>query len=180
VAVRDIAGRRYALAVMDIARSSGTFESWSEAIDGLGSLTQSPEFVAALQADGMTDERLTTIVRQVVPDISDVQLNLFRLLRQKARLALGPSIASYFAELLDQERGIIRARVRTAVALDDAQREAVRERLATQTGRTVELEAEVDPSILGGAILQVGDQLIDGSTRRRLQRLRQELVTAGR
>ena len=179
MAVRDIAGRRYALAAMDIARSSGTFDSWSEALDGLGSLTQNPEFVAALQADGMTDERFTEIVRQVVPGISDVQLNLFRLLRRKGRLALGVSIASYFAELLDQERGIIRARVRTAVALDDAQREAIRGRLAGQTGRTVELEAEVDPSIIGGAILQVGDQLIDGSTRRRLQRLRQELVAAG-
>src|SRR5688572_4022219 len=165
---------------MDIARSSGTFESWGEAIDGLGSLTQSPEFVAALQADGMTDERFADIVRQVVPGISDVQLNLFRLLRRKGRLALGVSIASYFAELLDQERGIIRARVRTAVALDDAQREAIRGRLAGQTGRTVELEAEVDPSIIGGAIFQVVDQLIDGSTRRRLQRLRQEFVTPGR
>ena len=128
----------------------------------------------------MTDERFADIVRQVVPGISDVQLNLFRLLRRTGRRALGVSIASYFAELLDQERGIIRARVRTAVALDDAQREAIRGRLAGQTGRTVELEAEVDPSIIGGAILQVGDQLIDGSTRRRLQRLRQELVTAGR
>ena len=180
MAVRDIAGRRYALAAMDIARASGTFESWREAIEGLAALTQSPEFVAALQSDGMTDERFAAIVRQVVPGISDVQLNLFRLLRRKGRLALGPSIASYFAELLDQERGIVRARVRTAVPLDDAQREAIRERLAAETGRTVELETEVDPSIIGGAILQVGDQLIDGSTRRRLQRLRQELVTAGR
>jgi F-type H+-transporting ATPase subunit delta len=180
VAVRDVAGRRYALAALEIARANGTFDSWRTAIDGLGSLTQRPDFVAALQADGMTDERFAAIVRQVVPAISPIELNLFRLLRRKGRLALGPSIASYFAELLDIERGVIRARVRTAVPLDDAQREAVRHRLATQTGQTVELDAAVDPAIIGGAILQVGDQLIDGSTRRRLQRLRQELANAGR
>jgi F-type H+-transporting ATPase subunit delta len=114
-----------------------------------------------------------------VPQIRPVELNLFRLLRSKTRLALGPSIASYFTELLDQERGVVRARLRTAVPLDAAQLSAVQQRLAGQTGATVELEAEVDPAIMGGAILQVGDQLIDGSTRRRLQRLRQELIAAG-
>jgi F-type H+-transporting ATPase subunit delta len=178
VEVRDVAGRRYALAVLEIARSDGSFESWSRAIDGLASLTQRPEFVAALQADGMTDEKFTAVVRQVVPEIRQVELNLFRVLRSKTRLALGPSIASYFTELLDRERGIVRARLRTAVPLDEQQLSAVRQRLTSQTAATVELEAEVDPSILGGAVLQIGDQLIDGSTRRRLQRLRQELTAA--
>lgn len=179
MAVRDVAGRRYALATMDIARSDGSFDSWARALDGLNSLTQRAEFVAALQADGMTDEKFVAIVRQVVPEIRPVELNLLRLLRSKSRLALGPSIASYFADLLDEERGIVRARLRTAVPLDDAQVAGVRQRLTTQTGRTVELEASVDPAIIGGAILQVGDQLIDGSTRRRLQRLRTELLAAG-
>ncbi|MFN8638251.1 MAG: ATP synthase F1 subunit delta [Dehalococcoidia bacterium] len=179
MAVRDVAGRRYALAAMDIARADGSFDSWARAIDGLNSLTQRPEFVAALQADGMTDEKFVAVVRQVVPEIRPIELNLLRLLRSKSRLALGPSIASYFADLLDEERGIVRARLRTAVPLDDAQVAGVRQRLAAQTGRTVELEAEVDPAIIGGAILQVGDQLIDGSTRRRLQRLRAELSAAG-
>lgn len=178
MAVRDVAGRRYALAAMEIARADGSFDSWARAVDGLGELTQRSEFVAALQADGMTDERFAAIVRQVVPNLRPVELNLFRLLRSKSRLALGPSIASYFLELLDTERRIVRARLKTAIALDAAQVAGVRQRLATQTGATVELEAEVDPAIIGGAILQIGDQLIDGSTRRRLQRLRMELIAA--
>ncbi len=176
MAVRDIAGRRYALAAMAIARADRSFDSWGRAIEGLGELTERGDFVAALQADGMTDERFAAIVNEVVPGLRPVELNLFRLLRSKTRLALGPSIASYFRELLDQERGVVRARLRTAVPLDDAQLTAVRQRLAAQTGATVELEAAVDPAIIGGAIVQVGDQLIDGSTRRRLQRLRMELM----
>lgn len=179
MAVRDVAGRRYALAAMDLARSDGSFDSWARALDALESLTQRREFVDALQADGMTDEKFVAIVRQVAPEIRPIELNLFRLLRSKARLALGPSIASYFTELVDAERGVVRARLRTAVPLDEQQVAGFRQRLAAQTGATVELEAEVDPEIMGGAILQVGDQLIDGSTRRRLQRLRQELTAAG-
>jgi len=179
VAERDIAGRRYALAIIEIARANGTFDRWSEALETLSALTSVPGAVAALQGDGMTDERFTAIVRQVLPDVADVELNLFRLLRRKARLGLGMSIAEYYRELLDEERGIARARVRTAIALDDAQREAITQRLASQTGKTIVLDAEVDASIIGGAIVQIGDQLIDGSTRRRLQRLRQELAQAG-
>jgi F-type H+-transporting ATPase subunit delta len=179
VAERDIAGRRYALAVIEIARANGTFDRWAEALEALDALTSVPGAAAALQGDGMTDERFAGIVGQVQPGISEVELNLFRLLRRKSRLALGPSIADYFRELLDEERGIARAHVRTAVALDDAQREAIQQRLASQTGKTIVLDAEVDPSIIGGAIVQIGDQLIDGSTRRRLQRLRQDLAQAG-
>lgn len=179
MAVRDVAGRRYALAVMEIARASGEFDRWRDAMEGLEGLTARAEYVAALQADGMTDEKFQAIVRQVVPGIGQAQLNLFRLLRRKARLALGPSVASYFRELLDAERRVVRATIRTAVALDESQRAAIEARLAAQTGRTVELETEVDASLLGGAIIQVGDELIDGSTRRRLQRLRQELANAG-
>lgn len=173
---RDVAGRRYALAVIDMAQSDNSFESWAVAIEGLESLTQQGSFVSALQADGMTDEKFAAIVRQVVPAIRPVELNLFRLLRHKNRLALGPSINSFFTELWDQARGIERAVVRTAVPLDDAQRTAIAADLSRSTGHQVELESEVDPSLLGGAVIRVGDHLIDGSTRTRLRALRQQLV----
>jgi F-type H+-transporting ATPase subunit delta len=125
-----------------------------------------------LQSDGMTDERFQEIVRQVVPEIRPAELNLFRLLRRKSRLGLGPSINSYFRELWDEERGIERAVVRTAVELSGDQRDSIAARLSTATGKQVQLEAEVDPSLLGGAVVRVGDRLIDGSTRTRLRSLR--------
>src|SRR6188474_32060 len=93
---RDVAGRRYALAIVELARQDGSFAHWSAALDGLEGLTAQSSFVNTLQADGMTDERFTEIVRQVVPDISPVELNVFRLLRRKGRLSLGGSITSYF------------------------------------------------------------------------------------
>ena len=87
-----------------------------------------------------------------VSTISATQLNLFRLLRRKARLALGPDIASFFRELVDEERGVARAVVTSAVELDDDRRSALARRLAEQTGKQVTVETQVDPSILGGLI----------------------------
>lgn len=172
---RDVAGRRYALAIVEIARANGTFAHWLAALEGLEGLTAQSAFVNALQADGMTDERFAAIVRQVVPDVAPVELNLFRLLRHKGRLALGGSITSYFRELWDEERGIERAVVRTAVPLEDAARVAIAQRLAAASGKQVELAAEVDPAILGGAVIRIGDRLVDGSTRARLRALRERL-----
>ena len=172
---RDIAGRRYALAIAEIARGHQAFARWADVLDTLAALTGEPRFIHALQSDGATDEKLQDIVRQLIPDVSTVELNLFRLLRRKSRLALGPSIASYFHELWDVERGIERAVIRTAVELDEPTTERIRLQLEQQTGKSVELTAEVDAALLGGAVIRIGDRLIDGSTRTRLRQLRGRL-----
>ena len=178
-ATRDVAGRRYALAIMDIARVDGDLDGWLEAADALESLTSDGRFVAALQADGMTDEKFATIVRRVMPSVTEKQLNVFRLLRRKTRLSLGPSVASYIRELADEERGVLRAVVTTAVELDADRLERVRQRIVETTGRNrVELETRVDPAILGGMVVRIGDQMLDGSTRARLQELRSSLERA--
>ncbi|MSQ41554.1 MAG: ATP synthase F1 subunit delta [Dehalococcoidia bacterium] len=177
--LRDVAGRRYALAVAEMARAGGDFDAWMEAADGLAALTANSAHVALLQGDGMTDERFGAIVRQVVPGIDGARLNLFRLLRRKGRLGLGGSIASYLRELWDAERGVERAEVRTAVPLDDEQRRRMAQRLSARSGRTVEIEAVVDPALLGGAVIRIGDRLIDGSTRGRLRELRERLAQPG-
>ena len=173
---RDVAGRRYALAIAELACEHDDFDAWLEAVEALEALTASPASVAALQGDGVTDERFRAIVREVAPGIGEMQLNLFRLLRRKARLALGPSVASYFRELWDEQRGVVRALVRTAVELDEERRRRIAQQLTDWTQNTVEVEAEMDPELLGGAVIRIGDQLIDGSTRGRLRRLRDQLV----
>lgn len=177
-APRDIAGRRYALALIAIARDDDAFDAWSDTIEALASLTSERAYVDALQADGLDDERFQGIVRRVQPGIGEKQMNLFRLLRQKSRLALGPSIASFFRELLDAERGILRAEVTSASPLDDDQRRRLLDKLTRETGKQVELETRVDPSLIGGLVVRIGDRMIDGSTRHRLRSLRTQLERA--
>ncbi len=173
---REVAGRRYALAVAELARDHSDFAAWIDAVDGLEALTATPAYVTALQGEETNDERFDAIVRDVVPGIGGIQLNLFRLLRRKRRLSLGASIASYLHELWDEEQGVARAQVRSAVELDGDQRRRIAEQLSQRTGKTVEVEVELDPDLLGGAVIRIGDQLIDGSTRGRLRRLREQLA----
>jgi F-type H+-transporting ATPase subunit delta len=177
-APRDIAGRRYALALLAIARDDGDFDAWSETIDALEALTAQRAYVEALQADGMTDAQFQAIVRRVQPAIGAKQLNFLRLLRRKSRLALGASIASFFRELLDEERGVLRAEVTSAVALDEEQRRRLAEKLARDTGKQVQLETRVDQALLGGLVVRIGDRMVDGSTRSRLRSLRTQLERA--
>ena len=178
MAARNVAGRRYALAMIDIARADGDFDAWLDAAEVLDALTAQSSHTEALQADGMTDADFQAIVRRVLPNVGAKQLNLFRLLRRKNRMALGPSIASFFRELLDEERGIVRATVTSAVELGEARVASIREQLASQTGKTVELETGVDGELVGGLVIRVGDQLLDGSTRGRLRALRSHLERA--
>lgn len=163
---------------MEIARSEGAIDSWLEAVEALGALTANSRYADMLQADGMTDAKFATIVRQVLPAITEKQLNLFRLLRRKSRLALGPSIAEYFRELVDEERGVVRAVVTTAVELDEERRRQVQQQLEQATGRRIVLDVQTDPAIIGGMVLRIGDEMLDGSTRTRLRSLRSQLERA--
>lgn len=172
---RDIAGRRYAIAILEIAREDGNLDGWLEAVDALEGLTAEAAYIEALQGDGMTDENFQAIVRQVYPGVTPAQLNLFRLLRRKARLSLGPSIAAFFREMVDEERGIARATVTSAVELDPERREVLLQRLREETGREVVLEERVDPELLGGLVVRIGDRMLDGSARSRLRELRERL-----
>ena len=178
---RDVAGRRYALAIMEfVSEDPSAAGAWEAAVDGLEALTQTSAYVDALQGDGTADEGFQAVVRRVVPGIGQTQLNLLRLLRRKGRLALGPSIASYVRELLDEQRGIARAEVRTAVAIDDERRRWFAAQLGELTGKQVEVDAQVDPDLIGGAVVRISDRLIDGSTRSRLRALRGQLTQGSR
>ena len=177
---REIAGRRYALAIMDIAREDSSYEAWSSAVDVLEAMTSESQYINALQSDGITDEHFVSIVRDVLADIGVKQLNLFRLLRSKRRLSLGLSIASYYRELLDEHNDIIRVTVRTAIELDDERQAKLKQQISEGTGKKVELSTIIDSTILGGMTIRIDDLLIDASTRTKLQSLRREFERAGR
>src|SRR5207253_11455529 len=106
-------------------------------------------------------------------------INLAKLLLRKNRTALAPAIATVFREMADAERGIAHAKVKTAVPLDDAERQALERRLSSLVGRSVEMQLEVDPSILGGIVARIGDEVIDGSAKGKLIQLRRRLQQAG-
>lgn len=175
-AVSSIAAGRYAQAAFDVALAEGTVEAWLAAIDELGALTSEKRFVRALSQ--VDEARFEAIVAAVFPQRSRTQMNFFRLLWQKRRLSLGPSVARRFAGLVEAHRGILRAEITTAQVLDEDQEARIVAQLSAQTGTHIRPEFRVDGTLLGGAIIQVGDRKIDGSMKAKFRDLRSELSAA--
>ncbi len=116
------------------------------------------------------------LIESGLGDQPPLPLNLARLLVGKGRTALAAGIAAQFDELVEAHQGIARATARTAVPLSEEVKQAMVQRLESETGLRVLLETEVDADLIGGAVVQIGDRLIDASTRARLTALRESLI----
>ena len=103
-------------------------------------------------------------------------INLMLLLASRNLVHLLPAIADRFQELLDAHNGVSRAEAVSAVPLDDSQRRSVERALADVYGGEIRLTSRVDPEILGGMVIRIGDKVLDGSARTRLQNMRRELA----
>ena len=112
-------------------------------------------------------------------DVQPLALNLAKLLIAKGRSLEARYVAISFGEMVDEREGLAHARVTTAVELTPAQVTAISDRLGRALNKRVETTTVVDPSILGGLVVRVGDQMVDGSIRSRLKALRRELQGAG-
>jgi F-type H+-transporting ATPase subunit delta len=106
--------------------------------------------------------------------------NLVELLLDRRRLSRLPAISREYKRLLDRRRGITEAVVTTPTPLAADELEAVRARIQQLAGTTVDIRAEVDPDLLGGITVRLGDRLLDASVRGRLERLRSQLLAGSR
>jgi F-type H+-transporting ATPase subunit delta len=172
------AARRYAQAAFGIASETDSLAMWREQLAEVGEVL-SESGAASLFADGRrpAGERIALLER--VLDVDPLVLNLAKLLILKGRTAEASAIAQVFAEMVDAEDGVAHAVVTTAVDLSAEQLTQIESTLSEALGVSIDARAETDPNILGGLVVRVGDRLIDGSLRSRLESLRQELVQAG-
>ena len=105
----------------------------------------------------------------------DAFRNLLGLLFDNRRLALLPEIAGLFDELRFEAERVVRAKVTSAVALADGELETIKAALRKRFGREVEVETAIDASLIGGALIDAGDIVIDGSVKGKLARLQTAL-----
>ena len=100
---------------------------------------------------------------------------LIGIMLERKRIELIPALAEAFAGRLRQHRGVELADVTTAIEIGDAERGLIAERISHAMGKRVELRTHVDPDIIGGVVVRVGDQLFDASVLGKLERLRRSL-----
>lgn len=167
---------RYAEAAFEIAEEQGTLLKWQDDLPALGEIVSDEQvrrFLATSKAPLKT--RIDT-VQNLLPELDPLVGNLLAILITRGMAGLLPGITQEYQRLLDEHRGVRRAYVSTAVAVDQDVLERISQRLVRTIGFDVVIESKVDPSIIGGFVARVGDLLVDGSTRTRLNQLRRKLM----
>ena len=172
--------KRYAQASFELALERDELESWQESLGRIAGLTKDEELMALLQHPRLPLETKKNILKKQLGEINSLALNLSFLLIGKGALKLTADISKQYNQLLDVHRGIERAKVTTAMSLNDEERKAIPSRLGEIIGRKLVIDTQVDPSIIGGFIARIGDTLIDGSIRQKLETLKRSLVEVGR
>ena len=173
--------RRYAEAAFALADESGALDRWSGDLLTLANFIDESEVKGILTSNRVPrDEKMRLLDAGVKAYVSPLAMNLARLLEQRGKVTLARDIQLAFQEMLDERRGVAHAVVTTAVPLADDERAAIAAKLSSLTGKQVDVTSLVDPSIIGGIIARIGDQLVDGSTRSRLTALKRNLEGATR
>jgi F-type H+-transporting ATPase subunit delta len=168
----------YAEALFEVARAEGTLDSVE---DELFRFSQTLQGTDELR-EALTDARIPAARRQqIVEDLlggkaSPVTVSLVSMVVGMGRARDLPAIIAQLVERSAAEANKEVAEVRTAVALSATQRERLVAALNKATGKQVTLKVVVDPSVLGGVVAQVGDTVIDGSVRGRLDQLKQKVL----
>ena len=171
------AAKRYAQAAFEIAVQDGTIDGWRSSLADIATvLTDSSAADVFADARIPVDERVAMVGRAL--DIPEKPLNLARVLVSKGRSHEARGVSEAFNRMADERAGIAHAQITTAVSLSPEELAAIESRLTATTGKTISAVAVVDPAIIGGVVVRVGDELIDGSVRTRLKRLRRELEGA--
>jgi F-type H+-transporting ATPase subunit delta len=161
--------RPYGEAVFQVAEAGARLGEWSNTLATMASVTAQPEVRAAIGDPKITADRLYGLFVSLCGDALAVEVqNLARTLIANRRLALVPEIRDIYEELKNAREGVIEARITTAFPLDDAQLAALIAGLERRFRRTVNPQVSVDGELIGGVRVQVGDELIDGSMRGRL------------
>jgi F-type H+-transporting ATPase subunit delta len=167
-------GRRYARAVLGIARETGALIAAGEELARATAAFVEPELQSVVQSPVVAQLARRAIVEKVVGrlGLSPAVKNLIRLLADRGRLGELPDVARAYDTLVDRELGRTRVNIRSAAPLTGEQR-AELERLAGRLagGKEIIVSAEVDPGLIGGVVVDAGGTVYDGSVKTQLARL---------
>jgi F-type H+-transporting ATPase subunit delta len=177
MARRDSAPRRYADAAFEIATRDKSIETWRKELDAAAETLSDGDLGRVLANPALPLDQRVAAAEKVFAKLSGPVRNLVLLLVRRHRIEQLPRVAAEFRRLDDKRNGLTHATATSALPLEADEVKAISARLEELTGGKVALETAVDPSLLGGLVVRVGDRLIDGSVRGRLERLRNQLAS---
>jgi len=169
----------YARALFQVASEKGDLDSVREQLgvfdDALAQQGDLKAFFFSPQFS--TDEKIDGL-RRAVEGASPEVMNFLEALLERSRMPAIHRIRRRFDEMWERERKLLPVQITSAVELDSETVDQIGRRIGEQTGEQVQLTSQVDPEIIGGIVVRVGNQIIDASVRARLERLRRAVATA--
>lgn len=177
---RDRLIQGYAQALFAVAEAEGDLEQVEDELYRFGKTVESqPELRDALTDPALPLDRKRAVLEELLGDkASPHTSNLLTFLVEQGRARDLQRIVTALAEVAAERRRKAVAEVRSAVPLDEDQRARLAEALSKATGKDIELKVLVDPGVIGGVVARVGDQVFDGSVRRKLEIAREQLTRA--
>ena len=164
--------RPYAQAVFELAKDSGHYGPWSEALEFLAKVAADKDMAALFSNPRVSRQQAADIVIELLGEaVGDEPKNLVRLLAQNHRLQALSAISEQYEILRAEAERTIRAELESALPISDEEQHRIAGALKTRLGREVELVVTTNRELVGGAVIRAGDLVIDGSIRARLERL---------
>ena len=166
--------RPYARALFLLAKEVGQLKDVSEALGFSAHASAVPAVAGLIGNPRATIEQLLGLL--VHPEAPDVMRNFLPVLAENGRLALLPDVAAVFEQLRAESEQVVKANITSANPLSDAELKQLTDALKKRFGREVDVQTSVDASLIGGAVIDTGDVVIDGSLRNKLSRLNASLA----
>ena len=175
--LKGATARRYAEAVFDLGVQQDALDRWQSDLGLIAEAYSNRRLSFILRQPKIPFARKEAIVRDLLAKhVTPQALALALLLVERELVELAPKVAEAFEQKLNDYRGQANATITTAAPIDARQQQEIAGYLQTLTGKQITLQTRVDPNILGGVVAQIGDTLIDGSVRRRLTLLREQII----
>ena len=161
--------RPYAEAVFQLADKAGELAKWSDTLASMAGIAANPDMLEAMGNPRLTADQLYGIFASLAGEAMFVQSqNLVRVLIENRRLSLVPEIRDLFDDLKNEREGVVEAQITSAFPLEGAALAQLVADLEKRFKRRIQPVVSVDPELIGGACVQVGDEVIDGSVRGKL------------
>lgn len=179
----NVYARRYAQAVFRMALEQKELNVWQSDLRKIASVVRDEALFSLLTNREVSFDEKTKVLSERLGEIHPMALKLVSMLVARDRMGMIEDISDEYQQLLDNYHGVEGAEVAdvtTAVPLDDEDRLKLAQRITDMVGKPIVLRVKVDPGIVGGIIIRIGDKLIDGSIRSKLAALRRELGGVGK
>jgi len=169
--------RPYAKAAFAEARADSMLGAWSAALHTAAAVVGDPRVHSLLGDPHVSSTQLSQLVMDLAgAGLGEHGRNFVQTLAESRRLDCLPEISALFDAYKDDAEGIADVTVTSATPLDERQQQTLSAALARRLKREVRLHCQIDPQLIGGAVVRSGDLVIDGSVRGRLERIANELV----